>query len=81
MCDTAGMRTTINIEEDILCAAKDISLREGVTLGKALSELARLGLEKRGGTVKKRDGIPVFPKKSDKVVTMEFINQLRDEVS
>ncbi len=74
------MRTTINIDEDILCAAKDISEREGLSTGKVLSDLARIGLEKSKSTVKKRNGIPVFPKKSDKVVTMEFINQLRDEM-
>ncbi len=74
------MRTTVNIDEDILCAAKDISEREGRSTGQVLSDLARIGLEKSKGPVKKRNGIPVFPKKSEKVVTMQFINQLRDEM-
>jgi hypothetical protein len=41
------MRTTLDIDEDVLLAAKELARRERKTAGVVLSELARLGL--RGG--------------------------------
>ena len=37
------MRTTITIDDDVLDAARDLAEREGTSLGKAVSELARRG--------------------------------------
>jgi predicted DNA-binding ribbon-helix-helix protein len=34
------MRTTLDLEEDILMAVREIARRRGVTMGKALSDLA-----------------------------------------
>jgi hypothetical protein len=76
-----AMRTTLDIEEDILFAAKEIARHKGVTLGKALSDLARQSLTRqaRGGS---RHGLPLFPIQPDAgVVTMELVNQLRDETT
>lgn len=39
------MRTTLDIEADVLQAAKEIAAREGQTAGQVLSELARRGLK------------------------------------
>jgi predicted DsbA family dithiol-disulfide isomerase len=38
-----NMRTTINIDDDILLAAKEIAQQRGVSIGEALSDLARRG--------------------------------------
>ncbi len=38
------MRTTLDLEEDVLLAAKDIARRRGVSIGKAVSDLARQAL-------------------------------------
>jgi len=38
------MRTTLNIDEDVLLAAKSIAARQGMTTGKAVSELLRQAL-------------------------------------
>ncbi|HEX9370804.1 MAG TPA: hypothetical protein VF897_07345 [Roseiflexaceae bacterium] len=73
------MRTTIDLEEDVLLAAKEIARRQGVSIGKALSDLARQALSRQeAGTT--RNGVPLFPVRPEAgVVTLELINQLRDE--
>jgi hypothetical protein len=38
------MRTTLDIDADILAAAKDLAKAEGLTMGQMISELARRGL-------------------------------------
>lgn len=73
------MRTTIDIEEDVLLAAKEIARQKGMTVGRVLSDLARKSLIKKSSVIKK-DGLPLFPIQSDaRVVTLELVNQLRDE--
>ena len=39
------MRTTLEIDDDVLQAAKEIAASRGSTAGKVLSELARRGLQ------------------------------------
>jgi hypothetical protein len=41
------MRTTLDIEEDVLFAAKDLARREKKTAGQVISELARKGWRAR----------------------------------
>ena len=73
------MRTTLDIEEDVLLAAKEIARQRGVTVGQVLSDLARQTLTRRI-SVDKKHGLPVFPVQSDAgVVTLELVNRLRDE--
>jgi hypothetical protein len=43
-----AMRTTLDIDDDVLAAAKEISRRQSVSAGKLLSQLARQALA--GGT-------------------------------
>lgn len=38
------MRTTLNIADDVLAAAKDLARRQRTSTGEVLSELARKGL-------------------------------------
>lgn len=50
------MRTTVRIDDDILVAARILASERGVSLGVALSELARRGLRPSA-----REGnLPVF---------------------
>ena len=37
------MRTTVNIDDDVLAVARALARREGISLGRALSDLARRG--------------------------------------
>ncbi len=73
------MRTTLDIEDDVLLAAKEIARQQGITVGQAVSNLARKSLTQKP-LVSKKHGIPLFPVQSKAgVVTLEFVNRLRDE--
>ena len=75
------MRTTLAIDDDILAAAKHLAAREHRTVGEVISSLARLALARSDeGSLTERNGIPLLPsKKSASPVTLELVNQLRDE--
>jgi hypothetical protein len=75
-----AMRTTLNIEDDILQAVKEIAANRGTTAGCVLSELARKALESVAPTPV-RNGVPLLrrrPAGSPKP-TMALVNRLRDE--
>ena len=75
------MRTTLAIDDDVLAAAKHLAQREQKSVGEVISSLARQGLS-RGtrGAKAERNGIPLLPsRKSAQAVTLELVNQLRDE--
>ncbi len=73
------MRTTLDIDEDVLLAARDLADRRGSSLGRAVSDLARQGL-RRSEPAHVRNGLPLFPvQPGAAVVTMELVNRLRDE--
>lgn len=75
------MRTTLAIDDDVLAAAKHLAEREQRTVGAVISSLARQALARSGrGSRTERNGIPLLPsKKSSSPVTLELVNQLRDE--
>ncbi len=73
------MRTTLDLEDDVLMAAKELARQQGMTVGKIVSDLVRQALTRRpaGAT---RQGIPLFPVQPKAgVVTPEMVNQLRDD--
>jgi hypothetical protein len=75
------MRTTLDVEDDVLLAAKEMARQQRLSIGKVLSKLARQALtqQRAGGT---RDGVPLFPvQKNAGVATLELVNRLRDERS
>ena len=74
------MRTTLSIDEDILAAARHLAERQHKTVGEVVSALARQGLMRSAGAQKAvRNGIPLLARGSTPV-TMELVNQLRDEL-
>lgn len=74
------MRTTLDIEEDVLLAAKEIARQKRMTVGRVLSDLARKSLVRKS-SVAKRNGLPLFPVQPEAgIVTLELVNQLRDEL-
>jgi hypothetical protein len=74
------MRTTLDIDEDVLEAAKELAARRGTTAGRVISELARSALAPRDPALKKRHGVPLLPTRKPAVlVTPEIVNRLRDE--
>ncbi|MGE0492494.1 MAG: CopG family transcriptional regulator [Vulcanimicrobiota bacterium] len=70
----------MNIDDDVLSAARELADRHQVSVGKALSMLARQAMTTpcSGDT---RNGFPLFPLRSDSgIVTPELIADLRDEL-
>jgi hypothetical protein len=78
----AFMRTTLAIDDDVLAAAKHLAERERKTVGEVISALARQGLTRSTRGVKaERNGVPLLPvRRGATPVTMELVNQLRDEL-
>ena len=76
------MRTTLDIEDDVLQAAKELSQREGGTAGQIISALARRGLAMPAAGRKNRPGmrggVPVLPSRGV-VVTLEQVQRLMDK--
>ena len=77
------MRTTLDIADDVLQAAKDLARRQKRTAGQVISDLARQALgggppSPRGRETKALHGFRPFPKRGG-IVTNELIDQLRDE--
>lgn len=73
------MRTTVDIDDDVLLAAREIAQQRRVSMGKVLSDLSRQALMK-GAVAGSRHGVPLFPAGDEGgIVTIELINRLRDE--
>ena len=76
------MRTTLDIADDILRAAKEIAVREHSTAGAVISRLARQALLAPPLDVdaqeqaKKRNGVPVFPARPGEVITLQHVRKL-----
>jgi hypothetical protein len=72
------MRTTLSLDEDILRAAKSLAQAQAISLGAAVSELARRGLQRSrpAGT----DDFPVFRVSPNaRAITLEDVKSLEDE--
>jgi hypothetical protein len=54
-----AMRTTLNIDPDILRAAREIAVAKSLSMGAVISDLARRGLEGRS-TAGTQQGFPAF---------------------
>lgn len=74
------MRTTLDLDDDIIQAAKELAEFRGTTAGKVISELARKALEPAPGP-RVRNGVPLMPrqKAGTPKMTMALVNELRDE--
>ncbi len=77
------MRTTLDIEDDVLSAAKDRARREKKSVGLVISELARRALTEAGGprdvqAPKALYGIRPFEKRGG-VISNELVDRLRDD--
>jgi hypothetical protein len=75
------MRTTLDIDEDILLAAKEIAAKQGKTAGRVLSDLARRGLRappRPAEAPRLENGFQVLPA-GGRVVTAELVRRLLEE--
>jgi len=75
------MRTTLTIDDDLFAVAKSVAREKSESVGRALSDLARLGL--RASTKarhRSKSGFPVFAvPKGAHTITLEDARKLEDE--
>jgi len=80
------MRTTIDIDDDLLAAAKELARREGISAGAMVSRILRRSLTgidaevppARTARAKPEAGFCPFPARPGVVVTNEQIDALRE---
>jgi hypothetical protein len=74
-----GMRTTLNLDEDIVRAAKSIARQRAKPLGKVISDLARQGMQLARATTRRGD-LPVFDvDPQERPLTLEDVKRIEDE--
>ncbi|HET8748552.1 MAG TPA: CopG family transcriptional regulator [Ramlibacter sp.] len=77
------MRTTLDIDDDVLLAAKEHAARERKSLGAVISALARESLRQpaqpggRSTPARRHGRFAVLPQR-DEVVTLEHVRGLQD---
>ena len=79
------MRTTLDIDADVMAAAKEIARQQNVAVGKVISRLVRQALTSSDGTIMKNTtegvspltGFNPFPPRGV-IVSNELIDRLRD---
>ncbi len=77
-----GMRTTVSIDDDLLGAARSLARHRSLTLGEAVSELMRRGLQApaRKAPQPRPSGFPVFPvPEQARPITLEDVKRDEDE--
>ncbi len=77
------MRTTLDIEDDVLQAARERALRERKSIGEVISELARRALTTTPESPSVREpkavyGLRPFARRGG-IVTNELIDKLRED--
>lgn len=77
MHDVQSMRTTLDLDDDILAAARSIAAARKETMGKVVSDLVRQSLAAK--LKKSPTGLPLLPRRPGVVVTQELIDRLREE--
>lgn len=74
------MRTTIDIDDQILLTVKEIAHQQKATAGQVVSNLLRDALRPNSVAREYRNGVPLLPRRPNGPrVTAELVNRLRDE--
>ena len=74
------MRTTLDLDDDVLQAAKELASAQRTTAGKIVSELVRKALRPSEAAARVRNGVPLLrPRSGPQILTMALVNELRDE--
>ena len=80
-CHAAAMRTTLNIDDEILEAARLIAAEKKSTIGAVLSDLARRGLRPAASDGRNREGFPVFKvSPNSTVLSLDRVKRFEDEL-
>jgi len=74
------MRTTLNLDDDVLWAAKELAALRGVPMGRIVSDLLRVALAAPGEQPARRNGVPLLPRRAGaRPVSLAVVNALRDD--
>jgi hypothetical protein len=74
------MRTTLDIDDDVLHAVKELAAGRNVTAGQVISELVREALTRPADALPTRNGFPLLPR-TRAVVTPQLVGKLlKDDV-
>jgi hypothetical protein len=76
MLDDRGVRTTLDLDDDVLAAARSIAAARKQTMGKVVSDLVRQSLATK--LKKAPSGVPLLPVRPGVIVTNELIDKLRE---
>jgi hypothetical protein len=80
--DDKIMRTTLALDEDVFIIAKQKAARENITIGKAVSELMRIGIRSESFPAQPRPVIKskygVLPAR-DELITSEHVYSLMEQ--
>ncbi len=72
------MRTTLELDDDLVLVAKELAGRRKTTMGRIVSDMFRKALEPATAPAV-RNGVPLFtPIKGAPKPGMELVNRLRD---
>jgi hypothetical protein len=71
------MRTTLDLDDDVLAAARSIALARKQTMGKVVSDLVRQSLNIK--LRKRASGMPLLPRRPGVIVTNELLDKLRED--
>jgi hypothetical protein len=77
MFDVEPVRTTLDLDDDVLAATRSIAAARKQTMGKVVSDLVRKSLSAK--LKKSRSGVPLLPHRPGIIVTQELIDKLREE--
>jgi hypothetical protein len=70
------MRTTLDLDDQVLLAARAKAAAEGISVGRAVSELVRLAIS---APVEPVSGLRVVPAVPGHVITDELVREHRDD--
>jgi len=75
------MRTTLDIDDDVLNAAKELALAQRTTAGRVISDLVRKAL-RPAAAARVRNGVPLLARRPESAPrpTLHLVNSLRDDV-
>jgi len=74
------MRTTLDIDDELLLTVKEIAQQRKTTAGSVVSSLLRESLQPKRFKLEYRNGVPLLPRRPNgPVVTTELVNRLREE--
>jgi hypothetical protein len=73
------MRTTLNIDADVLQAAQAKAVYEDISIGKALSDMARLGAKPAPTVSRRKNRLPQFTLPGNVIITPASVQEAQEE--